>query len=230
MWCAQCVAHGTQGGPLFILPWCHVQVGTLQVTGLLFRPLVHGVCLHLASCIDLPSGSRALGGGGHCVVLVTVTALGDLWSHQLMLSPMPVSPFNDKVASSCSGWLFCCGSPPALYVFCCGLETRSPVLPLQEALGRTGNLIVVQRTPPPTSKQECGSHLCLSYVGQVCTVPNVKWSCASLVVHMCVCLCMHTYMYVVGGLCCFSTHVDSPFAGSVATVVFPWRHCHVLLH
>ena len=47
------------------------QVGTLQATGLLFRPLAHGVCLHFLSCIDLPSGSRALGGGGHCVVLVT---------------------------------------------------------------------------------------------------------------------------------------------------------------
>ena len=72
------------------------QVGTLQVTGLLFRPLAHGVRLHFVSCIDLPSGSSALGGGGHCVVLVTVTALGDLWSHQLMLSPMPVCPFYDK--------------------------------------------------------------------------------------------------------------------------------------
>ena len=79
------------------------QVGTLQATGLLFRPLVHGVCLHLASCIDLPSGSRALGGGGHCVVLVTVTALGDLRSHQLMLSPMPVSPFYDKVVLAVVG-------------------------------------------------------------------------------------------------------------------------------
>ena len=72
------------------------QVGTLQVTGLLFRPLAHGVRLHFVSCIHLPSGSSALGGGGHYVVLVTVTALGDLWSHQLMLSPMPVCPFYDK--------------------------------------------------------------------------------------------------------------------------------------
>ena len=138
VWCAQCVLHMVLKvhGPLFILPCCHVQVGTLQATGLLFRPLVHGVCLHLASCTDLPSGSRALKGGGHCVVLVTVTALGDLWNHQLMLSPMPVSPFNDKVASSCSGWLFCCGSPPALYVFCCGLETRSPVVLASRSLGQ----------------------------------------------------------------------------------------------
>ena len=36
------------------------QVGTLQVTGLLFRPLAHGVRLHFVSCIDFPSGSRAL--------------------------------------------------------------------------------------------------------------------------------------------------------------------------
>ena len=82
------------------------QVGTLQVTGLLFRPLAHGVRLHLVSCIDLPSGSGALRGGVHCVVLVTVTALGDLWSHQLMLSPMPVCPFYDKVVLTvvgCSG-------------------------------------------------------------------------------------------------------------------------------
>ena len=27
------------------------QVGTLQATGLLFRPLVHGVCLDLASAV-----------------------------------------------------------------------------------------------------------------------------------------------------------------------------------
>ena len=163
------------------------------------------------------------------MVLVTVTALGDLWSHQLMLSPMPVSPFYDKVVLAVVG----CSAVGALLHCMYSVVALRPEAQwywLQEALGRTGNLIVVQRTPPPTSKQECGSHLCLSYVGQVCTVPNVKWSCASLVVHMCVCLCMHTYMYVVGGLCCFSTHVDSPFAGSVATVVFPWRHCHILLH
>ena len=82
------------------------QVGTLQATGLLFRPLAHGVSLHFVSCIDLPSGSRALRGGCYCVVLVTVTALGDLWSHQLMLSPMPVCPFYDKVVLAvvgCSG-------------------------------------------------------------------------------------------------------------------------------
>ena len=54
------------------------QVGTLQATVLLFRPLAHGACLHLVSCIDLPSGSWALRDGGHCVVWVTVTALGDL--------------------------------------------------------------------------------------------------------------------------------------------------------
>ena len=112
--CAVCVAHGTQGGPLFILPCCHVQVGTLQATGLLFRTLVHGVCLHLASCTDLPSGSRALKGGGHCVVLVTVTALGDLWSHQLMLSPMPVSPFYDKVVLAVVG----CYGVGALFTVC----------------------------------------------------------------------------------------------------------------
>ena len=54
------------------------QLGTLQATVLLFRPLTHGVCLHLVSCIDLPSGSWALRERGHCVVWVTVTALGDL--------------------------------------------------------------------------------------------------------------------------------------------------------
>ena len=52
-----CVAHGTQGGPLFISPCRHVQLRALQVTGLLFRPLVHDVRLHIVSCVDLPSGS-----------------------------------------------------------------------------------------------------------------------------------------------------------------------------
>ena len=41
---------------------------------------------------------------------------------------------------------------------------------------------MVQRTPPPTSKQEPGGRSPLPVLGQVCTVPNVKWSCASLVV------------------------------------------------
>ena len=70
------------------------------------------------------------------MVLVTVTALGDLWSHQLTLSPMPVCPFNDKVVLAVHGWLFWCGSPLALYVFCCGLETRSPVLMTSRSLGK----------------------------------------------------------------------------------------------
>ena len=45
----------------------------------------------------------------------------------------------------------------------------------------------------------------------------------------CVCLCMHACMQLVDtvALVCM---LDSPFAGSVATVVFPWRHCHLLLH
>ena len=61
------------------------------------------------------------------MVLVTVTALGDLWSHQLMLSPMPVCPFYDKVVLAVVG---CFGGGAllyTLYVFCCGLETRSSV-------------------------------------------------------------------------------------------------------
>ena len=35
-------------------------IETLQATGLLLRPLTHGVRLHFVSCIDLPSGSRTL--------------------------------------------------------------------------------------------------------------------------------------------------------------------------
>ena len=102
------------------------------------------------------------------MVLATVTALGDLWSHQLMLSPMPVSPFYDKVVLAVHGWVFCCGSPLALYVFCCDLETRSPVVLVSRSLGMDREyLIEVQRTPPPTSKQECDGRFCLSYVRYV---------------------------------------------------------------
>ena len=36
-------------------------------------------------------------------MLVTVTALGDLWSHQLTLSSMPVCPFYDKVVLTVVG-------------------------------------------------------------------------------------------------------------------------------
>ena len=136
------------------------QVGTLQATGLLFRPLVHGVCFHLASCIDLPSGSRALGGGAHCVVLVTVTALGDLRSHQLMLSPTPVSPFYDKVVLAVVGCSAVGALLPCMYSVV-ALRQEALCYWLQEALARTGNVLVEQRTPPPTSKQECGGHLCL---------------------------------------------------------------------
>ena len=48
------------------------------------------------------------------MVLVTVTALGDLWSHQLMLSPMPVSPFYDKVVLVVVG----CYGVGALFTVC----------------------------------------------------------------------------------------------------------------
>ena len=60
--------------------------------------------------------------------------------------------------------------------------------------------------------------------------------------HVCVCLCGHACLRLE--CLCARMHVcmwledsvalvrmlDSPFAGSVATVVFPWRHCHILLH
>ncbi len=36
-------------------------------------------------------------------MLATVTVLGDLWSHQKMLSPMLVSPFYDKVVLAVVG-------------------------------------------------------------------------------------------------------------------------------
>ena len=69
------------------------------------------------------------------------------------------------------------------------------------------------------------------------------WLCkqGSVCTCMCVCLCVHACMRLE--CLCARMHVcmsedsvalvrmlDSPFAGSVATVVFPWRHCHLLLH
>ena len=92
------------------------------------------------------------------MVLVTVTALGDLWSHQLMLSPMPVCPFYNKVILAVVG---CSGVGALLhYVFCCGLETRSPVLLTSRSLVKDRECACV--TENPVSKQECGGHLCLS--------------------------------------------------------------------
>ena len=52
------------------------QVGTLQATGLLFRPLAHGVRLHFVSCIDLPPGSRTL---REVEVIVWCWSLSLLW-------------------------------------------------------------------------------------------------------------------------------------------------------
>ena len=48
---------------------------------------------------------------------------------------------------------------------------------------------------------------------------------------MCVCLCasMHACMWLEDSAALVHM-LDSPFAGSVATVVLPWRHCHLLLH
>ena len=113
-----CPAKGTAGH------WT-----TVQTTSAWCQP-------SLRVALTCPLDPGPLRGGCHCVVFVTVTALGDLWSHQLTLSPMPVCPFYDKVYSSCSGWLFWCGSPLALYVFCCDLETRSPVLLTSRSLGK----------------------------------------------------------------------------------------------
>ena len=45
--------------------------------------------------------------------------------------------------------------------------------------------------------------------------------------HVCVFVCACTWLEESVAL----VHMfDSPCAGSVATVVFPWRHCHILLH
>ena len=47
-------------------------------------------------------------------MLATVTVLGDLWSHQRMLSPMLVSPFYDKVVLAVVG----CYGVGALFTVC----------------------------------------------------------------------------------------------------------------
>ena len=46
---------------------------------------------------------------------------------------------------------------------------------------------------------------------------------------VCVCLCVHACMRLEDSVALVRM-LDSPFAGSVATVVFPWRHSHLLLH
>ena len=48
---------------------------------------------------------------------------------------------------------------------------------------------------------------------------------------MCVCVCarMHACMWLEDSAALVHM-LDSPFAGSVATVVFPWRHSHILMH
>ena len=52
-----------------------------------------------------------------------------------------------------------------------------------------------------------------------------------LYVLACVCVCarMHACMWLEDSVALVRM-LDCPFAGSVATVVFPWRHCHILLH
>jgi len=59
-------------------------------------------------------------------------------------------------------------------------------------------------------------------------------ACVCLCGHACLrleCLCarMHVCMSLEDSVALVRM-LDSPFAGSVATIVFPWRHCHVLLH
>ena len=46
---------------------------------------------------------------------------------------------------------------------------------------------------------------------------------------VCVCVRMHVCMWLEDSVSLVRM-LDCPFAGSVATVVFPWRHCHILLH
>ena len=48
----------------------------------------------------------------------------------------------------------------------------------------------------------------------------------------CLCVCVCARMHACGWriLLLLVCMLDSPFAGSVATVVFPWRHSHLLLH
>ena len=49
----------------------------------------------------------------------------------------------------------------------------------------------------------------------------------------CACMCVfvwaHACMWLEDSVALVRM-LDSPFAGSVATVVFPWGHCHLLLH
>ena len=49
--------------------------------------------------------------------------------------------------------------------------------------------------------------------------------------HVCVFVhtCMHACMWLEDSVALVCM-LDCPFAGSVATVVFPRRHCHLLLH
>ena len=63
---------------------------------------------------------------------------------------------------------------------------------------------------------------------------RVGWSMSSCLsrglnflarVYWCLCVCMWLEDSVA-----LVRILDSPLAGSVATVVFPWRHCHLLLH
>ena len=66
------------------------------------------------------------------MVLVTVTALGDLWSHQLTLSPMPVCPFYDKVVlavigcSAVGALMHCMYSVVALRQKPCATDLKKP--------------------------------------------------------------------------------------------------------
>ena len=53
----------------------------------------------------------------------------------------------------------------------------------------------------------------------------------SAFVHACMCVFVHAHacMWLEGSVALVHM-LDSPFAGSVATIVFPWKHCHKLLH
>ena len=46
---------------------------------------------------------------------------------------------------------------------------------------------------------------------------------------VCVFVCTHACIWLEDSVALVRI-LDSSFAGSVATVVFPWRHCHILLH
>ena len=73
---------------------------------------------------------------------------------------MPVSPFYGKVVLAVVGCSAVGALLPCMYSVV-ALRQEALCYWLQEALARTGNVLVEQRTPPPTSKQECGGHLCL---------------------------------------------------------------------